>query len=68
MKQFVNPFDYADHICNALKKGVLITTASGENVNTMTMVSSVLGGTQQLCQKPSSQVPGFTDLSGLDRY
>lgn len=43
MKQFVNPFDYADHICNALKKGVLITTASGERVNTMTIGWGHLG-------------------------
>lgn len=37
MKQFVNPFDYADHICKELKKGILITTAAGEKVNTMTI-------------------------------
>ena len=37
MKQLVNAFDYAGHICKALKKGVLITTKAGEKVNTMTI-------------------------------
>lgn len=37
MKQFVNPFDYANQICHALKKGILLTTAIGEKVNTMTI-------------------------------
>ena len=37
MKQFVDPFDYADRICHALKKGILLTTAAGGKVNTMTI-------------------------------
>ena len=37
MKQIVNPFDYARQICNALKKGILLTTAVNGNVNTMTI-------------------------------
>lgn len=37
MKQMINAFDYAGHICKALKKGVLITTKAGEKVNTMTI-------------------------------
>lgn len=37
MKKQVNVFDYAGHICSSMKKGVLLTTASGEKVNTMTI-------------------------------
>ena len=37
MKQQVNAFDYAGHICKALKKGILITTKAGDKVNTMTI-------------------------------
>lgn len=37
MKQTVEAFDYAGQICKALRKGVLLTTASGGNVNTMTI-------------------------------
>lgn len=37
MKHSVNPFDHAAHICNSLKKGILITTAAKDTVNTMTI-------------------------------
>lgn len=37
MKQQVEAFDYAGHICKAMKKGILLTTKAGENVNTMTI-------------------------------
>ena len=37
MKQHVDAFDYAGHICKAMKKGILLTTKSGDTVNTMTI-------------------------------
>ena len=37
MKQQVEAFDYAGHICKAMKKGILLTTKVGETVNTMTI-------------------------------
>ena len=37
MKKQVEAFDYADVICKALSKGVLLTTRSGKRVNTMTI-------------------------------
>lgn len=37
MKKTVNAFDYAGDICKALKKGILITTKVGDQVNTMTI-------------------------------
>ena len=37
MKQQINAFDYAGHICESMKKGILLTTGSGETVNTMTI-------------------------------
>lgn len=37
MKKAVEVFDYAGHICKALKKGVLLTTKNGSRVNTMTI-------------------------------
>lgn len=37
MKQSVNPFDYAGHICNSMKKGILLTTATQGKINTMTI-------------------------------
>lgn len=37
MKQHVDAFDYAGHICKALKKGILLTSKSGDTVNTMTI-------------------------------
>jgi len=37
MKKQIDVFDYAGHICKAMKKGILLTTKSGETVNTMTI-------------------------------
>lgn len=43
MNKTVHVFDYAGHICKALPKGVLLTTASGDRVNTMTIGWGTLG-------------------------
>lgn len=43
MKKTVDVFDYCNHICKAMKKGILLTTASGEEVNTMTIGWGHLG-------------------------
>ncbi len=37
MKEEINAFDYAGHICKALPKGVLLTTKLGDQINTMTI-------------------------------
>lgn len=37
MKQQINAFDYAGHICKAMKTGILLTTKAAETVNTMTI-------------------------------
>lgn len=37
MKKTVNAFDYAGTICEALKKGILMTTKTEDKVNTMTI-------------------------------
>lgn len=37
MKQPIDAFEYAGHICNSMKKGILITTAAEGKVNTMTI-------------------------------
>lgn len=37
MKKQIEAFDYAGHICKAMKKGILLTTKSGDTVNTMTI-------------------------------
>lgn len=37
MKQQIDAFDYAGHICKAMKKGILLTTKVGDTVNTMTI-------------------------------
>lgn len=37
MKKQIDAFDYAGHICKAMRKGILLTTKSGEQVNTMTI-------------------------------
>ena len=34
MKQQINAFDYAGHICESMKKGILLTTKVGEKVKT----------------------------------
>lgn len=43
MKQEINVFDYAGHICEAMKKGILLTTKCGDTVNTMTIGWGSLG-------------------------
>lgn len=43
MKRTVDAFDYAGHICKSLRKGVLLTTASGDTVNTMTIGWGCMG-------------------------
>ena len=43
MKQLINVFDYAGHICESMKKGILLTTKSGEKVNTMTIGWGTIG-------------------------
>lgn len=37
MKRQVDAFDYAGHICKAMKQGILLTTKAGEQVDTMTI-------------------------------
>ncbi|MGM9659816.1 MAG: flavin reductase family protein [Faecousia sp.] len=37
MKKKIDAFDFAGTICKALSRGVLLTTCSGERVNTMTI-------------------------------
>ena len=37
MKKAVNIFEYAGHICSCMKKGILLTTSAGDEVNTMTI-------------------------------
>lgn len=37
MKQQIDAFDYAAHICKAMRKGILLTTKAGDKVNTMTI-------------------------------
>jgi len=43
MKREVNPFDYAGQICKAMPKGILLTTKSGDTVNTMTIGWGTIG-------------------------
>lgn len=43
MKQHIDVFDYAGQICKAMPRGILLTTASGETVNTMTIGWGTLG-------------------------
>lgn len=43
MKKKINAFDYATHICEVLKKGILITTKSGTQVNSMTISWGTMG-------------------------
>lgn len=37
MKEQIDVFDYAGHICKAMEKGILLTTKSEDTVNTMTI-------------------------------
>lgn len=43
MKEKINVFDYASEILSNVEKGVLLTTKSGEDVNTMTISWGTLG-------------------------
>ena len=43
MNKQINAFDYAGHICEAMKKGILLTTRAGEKVNTMTIGWGTIG-------------------------
>ncbi|MGN0998271.1 MAG: flavin reductase family protein [Faecousia sp.] len=43
MKKTVNAFDYAVDICKALPKGILMTTKSDQQVNTMTIGWGTIG-------------------------
>ena len=43
MKQKINAFDYAGHICKAMNPGILLTTKSGDKVNTMTIGWGTIG-------------------------
>ena len=37
MKQQIDAFEFAGHICKAMKCGILLTTKAGDQVNTMTI-------------------------------
>lgn len=43
MKKNVNVFDYAETICKAMKKGILLTTKLGDFVNTMIIGWGMIG-------------------------
>lgn len=43
MKKIINAFDYASDICNAMKKGILLSTAADGKVNTMTIGWGFIG-------------------------
>ena len=43
MKEFIDAFDYAGHICKAMKRGILLTTSDAGKVNTMTIGWGTLG-------------------------
>ena len=43
MKEKINAFDYAGHICKAMNPGILLTTKSGDKVNTMTIGWGTIG-------------------------
>ena len=43
MKQQVNAFDYAGHICQSMKKGILLTAKADGKVNTMTIGWGTIG-------------------------
>ena len=43
MNQQVNAFDYAGHICESMKRGILLTTKAGGKVNTMTIGWGTIG-------------------------
>lgn len=43
MKKEIDVFEYAGHICNEMKKGILLTAKSGDTLNTMTIGWGMLG-------------------------
>lgn len=43
MKKQIHAFDYAGHICEAMKKGILLTTKADGKVNTMTIGWGTIG-------------------------
>ena len=43
MKEFINPFDYANDINHALEKGILLTTKTGDKLNTMAIGWGMMG-------------------------
>ena len=43
MKREINVFEYAQSICQALPKGILLTTCCGNEVNTMTIGWGTIG-------------------------
>lgn len=43
MNRNIDVFDYAGHICKAMKKGILLTTRAGDKVNTMTIGWGTIG-------------------------
>lgn len=43
MKKQIDVFEYAGHICSTMRKGILLTTKTGDTVNTMTIGWGTLG-------------------------
>ena len=43
MKRQIDVFDYAGHICKAMKPGILLTTKAGEKVNSMSIGWGTIG-------------------------
>ena len=43
MKKQINAFDYAGHICETMRKGILLTTKADGKVNTMTIGWGTIG-------------------------
>ena len=43
MKKQINAFDHAGHICEAMKKGILLTTKADGKLNTMTIGWGTIG-------------------------
>lgn len=60
MKQVINPFDYATHILQSLKSGILLTTMADGKINIMTIAWGSLG--------IDWNIPIFTTLVRLNRH
>lgn len=60
MRERINPFDYATHILQALKGGILLTTMADNKINTMTIAWGSLG--------IDWQTPIFTTLVRENRH